>query len=83
MMKKITIYTRSTCPYCDKIKAYLTSKGYPYEIVNLDDEPERQQDAQLASGSLTVPITIIEQADQTQSVVVGFNLQRLVPALSS
>jgi glutaredoxin len=83
MAKKITIYTRSTCQYCDKIKAYLTAKGHSYEVINLDENPEQQQEALRLSGSLTVPVTIVEQANQTQSVVIGFNLQRLVPALAA
>ncbi|HKX72647.1 MAG TPA: glutaredoxin family protein [Candidatus Saccharimonadales bacterium] len=82
MPKKITIYTRTTCQYCDKVKKYLTSKGYAYEAINLDDEPKRQQEALTLSGSLTVPVTVVEQTDNTKSVVVGFNLQRLVPVLT-
>ncbi len=83
MSKKITIYTRTTCQYCDKIKKYLTSKGHVYEVINLDDEPQKQQEALKLSGSLTVPIMVVEQPNQTKSVVVGFNLQRLVPVLTS
>lgn len=83
MAKKITIYTRSTCEYCDKIKKYLNTKGHDYNIINLDQEPQRQQEALKLSGALTVPITVVENEDQVIGVVVGFNLQRLVPILTS
>lgn len=82
MAKKITVYTTNTCAYCVMVKKYLDNKGHNYEVVNLDDEPHRQQEALAISGALTVPITLVEKEDDSQEVVIGFNLQRLAPALA-
>jgi glutaredoxin 3 len=82
MAKKITIYTTNTCAYCVMVKRYLDNKGHSYEVVNLDEQPHRQQEALALSGALTVPVTVVEKEDATQEVVIGFNLQRLAPALS-
>jgi len=80
--KNITIFTTNTCSYCVMVKRYLDMKGQKYEVVNLDDNPERQQEAQALSGALTVPITVVTKQDDTQEVVVGYNLSRLAPALA-
>lgn len=82
MAKKITVYTTNTCAYCVMVKKYLDNKGHNYEVVNLDDEPHRQQEALAISGALTVPVTVVEKEDSSQSVVVGFNLAQLAPALA-
>lgn len=81
MAKKITVYTTNTCAYCVMVKRYLDNKGHSYEVVNLDDEPHRQQEALAISGALTVPITLVEKEDDSRQVVIGFNLSQLAPAL--
>jgi len=82
MVKNITIFTTNTCAYCVMVKKYLTNKGVSYEEVNLDQNPERQAEAQRLSGALTVPVTVVTHQDDSQDVIVGFNLGRLAPAVS-
>lgn len=81
-MKKITIFTTNTCAYCGMVKTWLAAKGFTYEEVNLDTNPERQQEAFAVSGQLTVPITVITKEDDSQEVVVGYNLAKLAPAVA-
>jgi glutaredoxin len=64
------------------VKKYLSSKGFGYEEVNLDQNPERQAEAQNLSGALTVPVTVVTKEDDSQEVIVGFNLGRLAPAVN-
>ena len=82
MAKKITIFTTNTCAYCGMVKRWLTMKGHKYEEVNLNDHPERQQEALKLSGALTVPVTIVEKDDATKEVIVGYNLAKLAPAVA-
>lgn len=81
MVKSITIFTTNTCAYCGMVKKWLDSKGHTYEVVNLDQNPERQAEALALSGSLTVPVTVVTKQDDTKQVVVGFNLAKLAPAV--
>lgn len=81
MAKKITVFTTNTCAYCVMVKRFLDSKGVTYDVVNLDEQPEKQAEVLAKSGALTVPVTLIESEDQSEEVVIGFNLQRLAPAL--
>ncbi len=82
MAKKITIFTTNTCSYCVMVKRFLDMKGMKYEVINLDDHPERQAEALSMSGALTVPITVVTKQDNSQEVVVGYNLSKLAPAIS-
>ena len=82
MAKKVTVFTTNTCAYCVMVKRFLDSKGVSYNVVNLDEQPEKQAEVLAKSGALTVPVTLIESDDASEEVVVGFNLQRLAPALA-
>lgn len=82
MAKDITIFTTNTCAYCGMVKKWLDNKGHSYQVVNLDDHPERQAEALQLSGALTVPITVVTKQDDSKEVVVGFNLSKLAPAVA-
>ena len=57
-------------------------QGHQYEEVNLDQFPERQAEALQISGALTVPVTVVTLQDETQHVIVGYNLAKLGPAVN-
>lgn len=76
-MKKITVFTTNTCAYCAMVKKWLDAKGVQYNVVNLDDNPEMQKEIYEKSGALTVPVTLVEHEDNTEEVVIGYNLSRL------
>lgn len=82
MAKDITIYTTNTCAYCVMVKRWLQSKGMNYNEINLDENPDRQQEALEMSGALTVPVTVVTRQDDSKRVVIGYNLAQLAPAIS-
>ena len=82
MSKKVTIYTTNTCAYCVMVNKFLTVKGHQYEEVNLDQEPERRQEALDLSGAMTVPVTVVHQADGMKDVTVGYNPSQIASALA-
>ena len=82
MVKNITIFTTNTCAYCGMVKKWLGTKGHQYEEINLDLFPERQAEALQLSGALTVPVTVVTHQDETQQVIVGYNLAKLAPAVT-
>lgn len=82
MIKNITIFTTNTCAYCAMVKRFLDAKNHTYEVVNLDDHPERQAEALALSGALTVPVTVVTKQDDSKEVVVGYNLAKLAPAIA-
>lgn len=58
------------------VKRFLDLKGAKYEVVNLDEQPDRRQEAINLSGAMTVPVTT-----DGNSVVVGWNPARLMALL--
>lgn len=82
MVKNITIFTTNTCAYCAMVKRFLDTKNHSYDIVNLDEQPERQAEALALSGALTVPVTVVTKHDDSREVIVGYNLSKLAPAVA-
>ena len=82
MPKKVTIFTSNTCGYCQMVKKYLGAKNVGYEEVNLDEFPDRRAEAVALSGAMTVPVTLVTRDDDTQEVIVGYNLAKLAPAVA-
>ncbi len=39
----LTIYSKNNCPFCDRAKQLLESKGVSYTEVNIEREPEARQ----------------------------------------
>ena len=57
-MKKITIYTKETCPYCKQIKEKLTEKNIEFENKTTEDFGEEWQDIIYVTGMPSVPTII-------------------------
>jgi glutaredoxin len=39
----ITVYSKNNCPFCDRAKALLESKGVEYTVVNIEEAPEARE----------------------------------------
>ncbi|MDD3594626.1 MAG: glutaredoxin 3 [Candidatus Gastranaerophilales bacterium] len=61
-MKKVKIYTTSTCPYCIKAKKLLDYKNIPYEEININDNYDTAMSAlSKTTGYETVPQIFINE----------------------
>jgi glutaredoxin len=72
-MKKVKVFTTSTCPYCKMEKEFLDAKGIKYEVEVVDHDVAKAQELMAASGQLGVPFTVITQEDGRESTVLGFD----------
>jgi glutaredoxin-like protein NrdH len=75
-MKKVTLYTLSTCPVCKKIKQFLDENGISYALIVVDTLDGSEQWAatkELArhNPQASYPTVVIED------VVVGYDLDAL------
>ena len=50
----VTVYSKNNCPFCDRAKALLESRGVPYTEVNIEKDPESRQ-MLLDKGLRSVP----------------------------
>ena len=60
-MNKIEIYSKSWCPYCNKAKALLGSKGLSYEEIDTTHDEAREREMVERSRRQTVPQIFIDE----------------------
>jgi len=81
-MKKVTLYTLSTCPWCRKAKKFFTDGNIPFTDIDYDLADEATQGRILkeldAAGATGFPYAKI--GDQ---VIVGYQPGRYTNALKS
>ena len=66
-MKKVTVYTSSTCPHCKAAKNYLKENNIDFEEKNVDED-RSAIDYLVEKGHRGVPVINIDGED-----IVGFN----------
>ncbi len=70
--KQVVIYSTPTCPYCKRVKDYLTRKGIPYIEHNVALDRAAAKEMVKKSGQLGVPVILIDN-----EVLIGFNQTQL------
>ena len=72
---QITIYSTTTCPYCNMLKNYLKEKGVTSFVEKIVDQDEvaRGEMVKDSGGFMGVPFTVIVKDDGTKDTVVGFD----------
>jgi len=73
----VTIYTTSTCPYCEMVKRFLQKNDVEYEEKNVANDQAAAKEMIEKSGQMGVPII-----DINGEIVVGFNKEKLSELLS-
>lgn len=71
---QIVIYSTTTCPYCKRLKDYLTSKnvGFTEKLVDMDETAQKEM-GEISGGFFGVPFTSIVKDDGTRESVLGFD----------
>jgi glutaredoxin len=79
-MKKITVYTLSTCPWCRKTKLFFSERNIPFTYTDYDlaDEPTQRRISQEldAAGANGFPYVRIND-----EVILGYQPERYSIAL--
>lgn len=75
-MKKIFMYTLSTCPWCRKTKKYFVDHNIPFEYIDYDlQSPQEQEKIEQVmmkrGGPMSFPWVLIDD-----DLVVGWNPER-------
>jgi len=59
---RIEFYATSWCPYCERARALLRSKGVAFEEIDIESRPGAREEMVARSGRRTVPQIFINQA---------------------
>ena len=58
-MKKVTVYTKPTCPYCDRAKKLLTQLEVAYQEIDVLENPEVRDEMAEQYNWATVPMIVV------------------------
>jgi glutaredoxin 3 len=58
-MTPVTVYSTTWCPWCDRAKALLKTRGIAYDDVNIETQPDFRQKLVELTGGYTVPQIMI------------------------
>ena len=59
-MNHITLYTKNKCNYCNNAKLLLSSKGYQYTELKLNEDFTKEQLLELFPLAKTFPVIVID-----------------------
>ncbi len=69
----LQVFSFQDCPYCQKLKRYLDSRGVEYEVRDIELSEEAAAECQRISGDLSVPVTTIDG----KNFVLGFDKAKI------
>jgi glutaredoxin len=81
-VNKITIFTRTNCPYCVLLMKFLDMKKVEYEKVNMEEDPGAMEKVMAMTGRSIAPTTVILKDDGKEDVIVGYNLGQVSQSIS-
>lgn len=58
-MAKVTIYSRSWCPFCKQAISLLESQGIDYNTIDIEENPEKRNEMIERTGRTSVPQVFI------------------------
>ena len=77
MSEEVKVYTTPTCPYCTKVKDFLTERGIEFTAFDVSQDREALKEMIEISNSRSVPVV-----SACNEVMVGFDEGKLVQMLN-
>jgi glutaredoxin 3 len=74
-MTPVTVYSTNWCPWCDRAKALLKTRGIEFDDVNIETQPNFRQTLMDLTGGYTVPQIVIGEQP-----IGGFQQLRVLDA---
>ena len=72
----IKVYSTPTCPYCIRLKQFLTENNILFENFDVSTDQVKAEEMVKKSGQMGVPVLDIEG-----EIIVGFDKERIKQAL--
>lgn len=82
-MKKVTVYSTNTCPYCKMLTRWLNDKNINFTEYKVDQNPIAAQAMINLSGQRGVPFTTVEdEKGNIVNKILGFDVNQLQVAVA-
>lgn len=69
----VKVYSITNCPWCDKLKKYLKSKGVDYEEHNIETNEDDLKECIRLTNDEAVPVTTVDG----KNYVLGFDKAKI------
>ena len=80
--ESVLVYATTTCPYCTKVKNWLTDHHVEHSVVLVDQDQEAGRAMVQKTGQMGVPVTEISYgSDAEPEFIIGFDEARLTEIL--
>ncbi|MCU0651178.1 MAG: glutathione S-transferase N-terminal domain-containing protein [Candidatus Omnitrophica bacterium] len=76
MANKVLVYSTPTCPYCVRLKQYLTENKVAFENYDVGTDQAKAEEMVQKSGQMGVPVLDIDG-----KIIVGFDKPKIQQAL--
>ncbi len=76
MAKQVRVYSTPTCPWCIRVKQFLTESNIPFENYDVSSDSQKADEMVAKSGQMGVPVV-----DIGGEIIVGFDKERIKKAL--
>ncbi len=73
---RVIVFSTPTCPWCNRAKSYLRSRGVPFRDVDVSRDAAAARDLVRRTGQMGVPVIEIDGRP-----IVGFDQRRIDTAL--
>ncbi|MFA5009598.1 MAG: glutaredoxin family protein [Candidatus Paceibacterota bacterium] len=73
---KIRLFTTPICPYCQTLKRFLEEKGIEFQVVNVLEDKDAQEEMISKTNQATIPVLDIDG-----EFIVGFDRKKIVEKL--
>lgn len=75
-MEKVIVYSTSTCPYCNRVKDYLKSKGIKFKNIDIAKDEKYLDEMVKKSGQMGIPVI-----DIGGNIIIGFEKEEIDKAV--
>lgn len=76
--KKIIVYSTKTCPWCKKVKEFLTERNVKFREIDVGADSDAAEEMVEKSGQMGVPVT-----DINGTIIVGYDKEAIEKALAA
>jgi glutaredoxin-like YruB-family protein len=75
-MPKVIVYTTPVCPWCHRVKQWLTEHKIPFQEIDVASNRQAAIEMVKKSGQMGVPVIEIDG-----QIIIGFDVEKLKAAL--